>query len=236
MSIAALAAALLAAQSASPAPPSAAAAASDAPTATAPTAAEASDTPSGAPKDDFGFVNWCKGALTGHMELYPQIKPELDQVEVEKAAKEDPRFTPAQLKAARVQRARDAEEEAKGDAAQAAAGRDYLALYDRAIVAAEKAGGDDLRLTADQAQGQGYRVFSAARAAPARTKMWSWLVWELPARCETAAKTLEAQSDLLGAAFTSGASTATTPALRGGDPAVAAPPSADPAVPAASPQ
>ena len=223
MLIAALAAVLFTAQ---PAPSAQAPAAGDAPTATAPTAAEieAADTPSGAPKDDFGFVNWCKGALTGHMELYPQIKPELDQVEVEKAAKQDPKFTPAQLKAARTQRALDAEEEAKGDAAQEAAGREYLALYDRAIVAAEKAGGDDLRLTADAAQTQGYRVFSAARAAPARTKMWSWLVWELPARCETAAHKLEAQSDLLGAAFKSGAAPA-TPELRGAE---SAPPAASP--------
>ena len=150
MLIAALAAALLAAQAPAPvadAPPPAGA---DAPTATAPSAAttaEESDTPSGAPKDDFGFVNWCKGALTGHMELYPQVKPELAQVERERAAAEDPKLTPAQLKLARAQRARDAVEEEKGDEAQAAAGRDYLALYDRAIAAAERSGGEDLRLS-----------------------------------------------------------------------------------------
>ena len=225
MFIAAFAAALLAAQA--PAQPPTA----DAPTATAPTAAEAeaSDTPSGAPKDDFGFVNWCKGALTGHMELYPQIKPELDVVEAEKAAKEDPKLTPAQLKAARAERARDAAEAEKGDAEQEAAGRDYLALYDRAIAAAEKSGGEDLRVTAQDAQTQGYRVFSAARAAPSRTKMWSWLVWELPARCETAARKLETQSDLLGAAFKTGSDApAGTPDLRGSEPAPAASPPASP--------
>ena len=64
---------------------------------------------------------------------------------------------------------------------------------------------------------------SQTRAAPARTKMWSWLVWELPARCETAAKKLETQSDLLGAAFKTGAD-------------AAAPPGPAPAPPAASPQ
>ncbi len=197
-----------------------------APMATAQTA-PAPETPSNAPADDFGFVNWCKGALSGHMELYDQVKPELARVAAEKAAEQDKKLSPAQAKTARTQRAKEAAEEAQGDRQQLAAGRTYLALYDRAIAAGEKAGGEDLLVRAQDAQSQGYRIWSAARAAPGRTKMWSWLMWELPARCETAAKTLETQSDLLGAAFQPAAA---QPATAPADAPAAPPP------PAASPQ
>ena len=191
-------AALLAALSlqAAAAPPTA-----DAPTATAPSAPAPSDTPSGAPEDDFGFVNWCKGALNGHLELYPQVKGELARVETERNRREDTRYTPAQRKAAAARHAAEAVQTAKDDREQMAAGRDYLLLYDRGIAAAEKAGSPDLHARGEAAQDQGYRIWSAARAADDRTKMWSWLMWELPARCETAAKKLETQSGLLGEAF-----------------------------------
>ncbi len=223
MLLAALAAALIAQEAPAAAPP-----ATDAPTSTAPStvAATTADTPSGAPSDDFGFVNWCKGALTGHMELHAQVAPELARVEAEKAAAQDAKLTGAALATAKAKRRTDAAEDTKIDAAQALAGRDYLALYTRAIAAAEKAGGEDLPRRADAAQEQGYRIWSAARAAPGRTKMWSWLMWELPARCETSAKKLESQSDLFGAAFKSQAAAAPAP-----DTPVAAP--VDAAAPAA---
>lgn len=212
MLLAALAALSLQAASA---PPSAAAA-GDAPTTTAPGAVDAgaaasSDTPSGAPTDDFGFVNWCKGALSGHMELYPQVKLELAKLEAEKAAKQDSKLSPAEARAARAKRATEAADMAKGDREQMAAGRDYLALYDRGIAEAEKSGAPSLHAQGEDAQGQGYRIWSAARAADDRTKMWSWLMWELPARCETSAKKLETQSALLGAAFQQSAPAAAAP-------------------------
>ena len=53
----------------------------------------------------------------------------------------------------------------------------------------------------EEATGQGYRIWSAARAAPPQTQMYSYLMWELPGRCETAARSLKANSGLLGAAF-----------------------------------
>lgn len=227
MLLAALAAAWLAQQDApAAAPPSA-----DAPTVTAQgaAAAVAADTPSGAPQDDFGFVNWCKGALSGHMELHAQVAPELAKVEAEKAAAQDAKLTGVALATAKAKRRSDAAEDAKTDAAQAQAGREYLALYTRAISAAEKAGGEDLPRKAEEDQQQGYRIWSAARAAPARTKMWSWLMWELPARCEISAKKLESRSDLFGAAFKSSgaAADAAAPSLR---------PEAAPAATTPSPQ
>ncbi len=134
------------------------------------------DIPSGAPSDDYGFVAWCHGALSGHMELYSLVKPELDKV------------SPGQ-----------------NDAEQLQAGRDYLGLYARAMKAAEQASPSNIQAHGAEAEAAGYRIWAAARAAEPRTQMWSYLMWELPARCEIAAKRLEARATLLGEALKPGA-------------------------------
>lgn len=203
--------------------------AADAPTATSPAApdAAAADTPSGAPADDYGFVSWCKGALSGHLELYPQVNQELGRVEAERDRREDAKLAPAARKSAASRHAAEAAKTAEDDREQNAAGHDYLALYDRGIAAAEKAGSPALHARGEEAQAQGYRIWSAARAADDRTKMWSWLMWELPARCETAARKLETQSGLLGEAFDKTAAASPRPAPEA--PGQAAPAEAAPA-------
>ena len=50
-------------------------------------------------------------------------------------------------------------------------------------------------------EGQGEAIWTAAKAAPPRSRMWTWLMWDLPGRCEVAAKRLQTRSGLLGAAF-----------------------------------
>src|SRR3569833_4264640 len=87
-----------------------------APQAAAPKALPEEPVPVGAPSDDYGFVNWCSGALAGHMALYQQVKPELDAL---------PDSRP--------------KETATLDAEQMKAGREYLDLYKNAAAAAEKA-------------------------------------------------------------------------------------------------
>lgn len=128
--------------------------------------------PAGAPSDDYGLVNWCAGALSGHMMLYRQVKPELD-------ALPDP----------------SPKETAALDADQIKAGREYLALYKKAIDAAEKA---SPRVIADRGlamRRQGDSIWTAARNTPdGKTRMWTWLGWELPGRCETAAERLYEKS------------------------------------------
>ena len=163
-----------------------AAASADQPIATAPGAApapasEASaakpagrdpEIPASAPTDDYGFVAWCHGALSGHMELYDRVKPELDKV------------SPGQ-----------------DDSALMKAGRDYLALYAEALKAAEKASPTNIHNRGVEANAAGYRIWAAARAAEPRTQMWSYLMWELPPRCEVAAKRLEERSTLFAGAL-----------------------------------
>jgi hypothetical protein len=127
-------------------------------------ATEESDIPKGAPTDDYGLVAWCRGALTGHMALYPLVKPEMKSME----------------------RPGEVAYDEKSDAAQMQAGRDYLALYARAMQTAEKA---DPKLVvrglALRTQGEG--IWTEAKAAAPRTRMWSWLMWDLPGECEVSA-------------------------------------------------
>lgn len=152
--------------------------------AAAPVAAPAEgDVPAGAPADDYGLVSWCRGALTGHMELYPVVKPELDKV------------SPGE-----------------SDEAQMAAGREYLALYKRAIEAAEKADPRGLRERGQIEEQKGYRSWAQVRATEPRNRMWAWLGWELPGRCESAANRLERRSDLFGVALRSDGAAPQAPA------------------------
>lgn len=147
----------------------------------APSAAPARDPdiPAGAPTDDFGFVAWCQGALTGHMELRPLVKAELDAMSP--GPKDD-------------------------DVQQEKAGRMYLDMYKRALAAAEKATTTNAQTNARAAYSRGYGTWTAARNANPRDKMWTYLNWELPGRCEVAAKRLEERSSLFGEALKSNSS------------------------------
>ncbi len=135
----------------------------------APAAEEA--LPPGAPSDDYGLVEWCYGALQGHMAMYTIVKPELDKLPDSKP-----------------------KETAVLDAEQAKAGREYLALYKRAIDAAEKASPQAISERGMQARSMGGAIWTPAKQADSRTQMWSYLGWELPGRCETSAERLYEKS------------------------------------------
>jgi len=149
-----------------------AAASKAAPVATAPKTLPDEPVPPGAPSDDYGFVNWCTGALAGHMTLYHQVKPELD-------ALPDPR----------------PQETAALDAAQTQAGREYLELYRKATDAAEKASPRAIGERGLTERRRGNAMWDTARSSTDRKAvMWTWLGWELPGRCETAAERLYEKS------------------------------------------
>jgi hypothetical protein len=130
--------------------------------------------PASAPADDYGFVAWCHGALSGHMELRPLVKDELDNLSPPPP---------------------------NDDVRQQEAGQEYLSLYTRAMAAAEKASAQAIRSRAQAASARGYGIWTAARTADPRTRMWSYLMWELPPHCEIAAKRLEERSDLFAQAL-----------------------------------
>ncbi|WP_174300963.1 hypothetical protein [Caulobacter sp. S45] len=155
------------------------------------------DTPKGAPVGDYDFVAWCHGALTGHMALYTQVKPELTSIE----------------------RPDEVATDEKNDHAQMQAGRDYLALYTRALDGVDHTH-RALTERRRSAEAKGQAIWDAAKAADARTRMWSWLLWDLPGRCETAAKSLQTRAGMLAALH----SPAPTPDAPIGDPAPAGEP------------
>jgi hypothetical protein len=166
------------------------AAAVDAPVpAAAPAALPEDPVPVGAPADDYGLVSWCTGALAGHMALYKMVKPELDKLP-------DPK----------------PKETAVLDAQQMKAGNEYLALYKRATDAAERASPQNIAERGSEQRHKGDAMWIPAREADARTQMWTYLGWELPGRCETAAERLYEKSLLsaqaLGIDIVPGASAA----------------------------
>ncbi|MHB8287454.1 MAG: hypothetical protein ACYDD1_22655, partial [Caulobacteraceae bacterium] len=179
------------------------------------------DVPRGAPSDDYGLVAWCRGALTGHMALYPIVEPELKSIE----------------------RAGETADDVKADHEQMEAGRDYIALYTRAIATTEKASRKPLheRGVALEAQGEG--IWTAAKDAQPRARMWTWLMWDLPGRCEVAAKRLERHEGITTETAQAGAvqtdtaqaPAAETPATEAAPAAAqAAPQSIDDALPAST--
>lgn len=152
------------------------AAAAPAAPAAAPAAAASSPTPKGAPAGDYDFVAWCHGALAGHMALYQEVKPELVSIEQPNEVATDE----------------------KNDKLQLAAGRDYLALYTRALDGVAK-GHPAMQSRRKAAEAQGAAIWDPYKTAAPRQRMWAWVGWDLPGRCETAAKTLLTPSGRLAA-------------------------------------
>ncbi len=185
-----LAAALL---KADPAPEADSASASQAPA----SAADA-DTPKGTPVGDYDFVAWCHGALTGHMALYTVVKPELTSIE----------------------RPDEVAVDEKNDHLQMVAGREYLALYTRALDGVDKGRAAPLLARRRAAEAQGAAMWDPFKDAAPRQRMWAYVGWDLPGRCETAARKMLTPSGRLAALR----SPAPASDVSGGEPA----PSAEP--------
>ncbi len=149
------------------------------------------DIPATAPKDDYGFVSWCYGALDEYLHIYDEVKPDLKAI--------DKQFgTPVV--------------EAEPYSADIAEDRKALKRYSAAIETAERA---SLRPIADQGAADisaGRAMWSAAEAAPRRRLADAWLFWGVPVRCDTVAKRLKSRAALLGQALAVGAPDVDAPA------------------------
>jgi hypothetical protein len=135
--------------------------------------------PEGAPAPDYEFVAWCHGALAGQIELDPLVEKDMDAIE-------------GKAKAA---------ERHAGDAAIAAQHKAYLSLYERALKAAEAASPSAIHPKGVEAELQGYKIWGPTRNKEPIWRMVDWGNWEVPPRCEKAAKRLYERSTLLGAAL-----------------------------------
>ncbi len=137
--------------------------------------------PEGAPKTDYEFVAWCHGALAGQIELDPVVEKDMDAIE-------------GKAKAAK-RRADDAE--------IAKEHKTYLALYEQALLAAEKASPTALHQKGVDAEVLGYKIWGPTRNKAPVWLMVYWGNWEVPPRCEKAAKRLYDSASLLGVALKS---------------------------------
>lgn len=153
------------------------------PAAPEPAAAELAFPP-GAPRDDFGLVSWCYGALDGYLSLHDKVMPEVTRIET---AYQRPG---SNLKA-----------DLKVYADQQVQGRKDLDAFTRAIVAAEKASPTPIAEIGERAKAQGRNTWAGADQMPAARVAQEWMSWTLPALCQTTAAGLEKRAALEGAAF-----------------------------------
>ena len=137
------------------------------------------------PKDDYGLVAWCHGALAGQLELDPVAHA--DMISIEGKAKVAAR--------------------AKGDAQMEKDRREYLHDYERALAAAEKASPTAIHQYGVDSEVSGYKLWSATRQKPPIWRMLDWGMWDPnDAGCGDAAKRLYNKATLFGEALKGSAS------------------------------
>ncbi len=165
--------------------------------------------PPGAPADDYGFVAWCYGALDESIGVYQTVLPDLKDI--------DARFGSPVKEATPY--AEDIVDEHKA-----------LKRFAAAMEAAERASPQPIADRGVKAMNMGRSIWDPAKLQPRRQLAHAWLMWGLPNRCESTAKTLKTRATLLGQALAIDAPKVDTP-----DHADAPPPPAAAMTPADSP-
>jgi hypothetical protein len=140
--------------------------------------------PVGAPRDDYGLVSWCYGALRGYLDLHDQVMPEVTRIE-----------TTWRRPGAKLSDDMKVYDDMRRD------GQKNLKLFARAMEAAEKASIKPIGPIGAAAVRQGAATWAAAPQMPPARVAQEWMSWALPARCETTATSLESRAKLLGSAF-----------------------------------
>lgn len=149
----------------------------------APAAAEA-PLPPGAPRDDYEFVAWCYGALSGYLDLHDQVMPEVTRIESEF------RRPGSNL-----------QDDLKVYAQQQRQGQADLKRFKASLTAAEKASLKPINTIGGEAMQRGRSVWNAGPEVTKARMAQEWMSWTLPARCPTTAAALEKRAKLLGASF-----------------------------------
>jgi hypothetical protein len=140
--------------------------------------------PTNAPRDDYGLVAWCYGALDEYLSLYDVVKPDLKAID--------------KLFGSPVQESEPYAEDIAGE-------RQALKRFAAAMEAAERASPQAIAGHGVAAMDKGRSIWSAAKQLPRRKMADAWLFWGVPKRCETTAKSLKASATLLGQAMAIGA-------------------------------
>jgi hypothetical protein len=140
--------------------------------------------PPGAPADDYGFVAWCYGALDESIGVYQTVLPDLKDI--------DAKF------GSPVKEATPYGEDVSDE-------RKALKRFAAAMEAAERASPRPIAPEGVRAINLGRSIWDPAKAQPRRQLAHAWLMWGLPNRCESTAKTLKTRATLLGQALAIGA-------------------------------
>lgn len=140
--------------------------------------------PPGAPRDDYGLVAWCYGALSGFLDLHDTVMPEVTRIETSFRAP-----------------GRTLKEDLKVYADMRRDGQRQKKLFAAAIEAAEKASLRPINAIGGEAVKKGRGIWAAAPNLPKARVAQEWMSWALPARCETTAVALQQRATLMGTAF-----------------------------------
>ena len=125
--------------------------------------------PAGTPTDDYEFMGWCTGILTGHMELYTKVKPQLDVIS---------------------RRWSSADEDAKQQAAQQTEGHALIARF-RKVMAAVEAAKPGLGVAGQAAFQKGMAGWAAVYKIDKQQQAYAWMNFGFPVQCETRVTALE---------------------------------------------
>jgi hypothetical protein len=125
--------------------------------------------PSGAPTDDYEFMGWCTGILTGHMDLYTKVKPQLSVIS---------------------KRWNSVAEDDKQEAEQQIEGRKLLVRF-RGVMAKAEAQKPSLGPTGQASVKKGLDNWSKIDTVDKQAQAYSWMNFGLPVQCETKVASLE---------------------------------------------
>lgn len=141
--------------------------------------------PAGAPRDDYGLVGWCYGALRGYVDLHDQMMPDVTAIE------KSPPFNPDTTLAQKLAAYATIQVRAKQD----------MKLFARAMEAAERASLKPINIIGAAAVKKGHNAWAAAANMPKRQVAQNWMGWTLPVRCTPTAHALEERAKLMGKTF-----------------------------------
>lgn len=151
--------------------------------------------PTGAPRDDYGLVGWCLGALEGYVAQHDRVMPDVTRIE------STYRRPGSSLS-----------DDLRVYADQQVQARAHLKSFAAALQAAEKASLSSLRPKGEATIAKGRAVWAPAANLPTRTVAQQWMGWTLPQACPAAAERLTRNAALLGAAFDPAAEAIAAPA------------------------
>jgi hypothetical protein len=135
------------------------------------------------PGDDYGYVSWCYGALSGYLGLYDRALPEVTRIENEFPSPEG------------------VENDMKVYPALRAQARSDVKLYAAAMSAAQKASLKRIGPYGAAQAERGRSIWDAPMSSDKARLAQLWMSWSPPEKCEITARKLKTRASVLGKAL-----------------------------------